>query len=807
MSAPDAYRRSVSRKALDSAERAARWLVRTEIMDGEDGRALSESASATIDGLRDLLAGIAVAPTIALTGAASGVKYALADALLTPAGLDSGIVLGPQTSGPGTVASLLPAGGTADLTAALRLVKAKGSSKDQAGEAFPVRVELFGLADVVRLMTSLYHLHIPEAWQQRVTPADVRDAVDRSAADRMGHAVPGLTAADVTAIREHIANRYPQSPLTRDLAAAGYWDWLSANIEVLAERGRRPVLSLLWGGDSTISSIFHALSETLERLGHATRIDSPREALFQSDRDSGWVVRHPHSILSRQTLAGLAFEALNASRLHVGLRHGMTAEIERGVLAALAREVVIRVDGAHLLDDESADLVIYPDVVRLSMSAPVPDSGGADLIDRFAHTKSVFLLERAAARLEIDYLVAASDKDVDDDALAAAFAHWVDMIEGSEPRERERMPVMLTVVTTGQGPRHAELSRGIAAGGTWLENWQPGRSFRGIETVRPAADGHGASLRGEPDVVAAGAAIRASWGRARSMDVRSIAVRRRVVQLQSALKDRLVRYHRSGDTLLAADWRRQMTNVVVNRLELVRERRGLGLLLGNFFPSEVELIHVLERVAAEQWDDARLRTTRSTAPGASELRVTAEAAASAMVSHWLSRMNETARSCEVARRTGLSSPLLRHVADELTLGCQRLEVPALLARDLRRHQTGEGGEGIRTVRYAAQGLRTISSFIETPARPTAAAASYAPASGDPPALPAPLNGRGHSNGEQHAHTAAGRTAFQERWIELFRDLVEGNISASSSFAVHAGLDRELGELLATLSSQSAEVDL
>ena len=414
---------------------------------------------------------------------------------------------------------IVPEGGRFGTSSVIRL-----SAKTRpTPQNFPIAVRLMSIADLIKLIGSIYFTAAPDRRDELPGVLRVRtllqNALSRSGpppipaapapAQSAAMAAPGLREDDVWEIRDYFATTFIDEPLLRVLAAAGYWEFLAEHANRIDGADRAGLLALLWGELAELTTIFQQLNDALGRLGYGREASCALDAILGLDQRTGRFVRRPDSILAAQTLGALGQTEEQTVVIRTEL--GQWVSLSRPVLAALVTEVRLPVKGyaSDLLD--KADLIELPSI---EPREAVPGLAGALAKDRtlaghlFMKAKAVRLVERYSADNEITAMVVCVDPATRKlGELPRLVADWVERSHGSEPAEREQndcglflaftkidrewsepirrgrdrridMPARLAGILTGEFGRAHD----------WPLEWTTGRAFDNVHLVRsPAA--------------------------------------------------------------------------------------------------------------------------------------------------------------------------------------------------------------------------------------------------------------------------------------------------------------------------------
>ena len=872
-----------ARQAAEQAQRLAAWL--------EAGRSsrpelqcLSDEVESIAGAIGRIIDAVDQRPAIGVVGGHGSGKTAFVAAVAGAVERPLRAEFPNREASLDVLSSIIPHRGGARTSAAIRLSR---SELPQAPRGFPVRVRLLAQLDLVKMLFRAHAAHLGADPSQLPTALSVTAAFTDAERHLQPRAVAGLSARDIAELREDVHGFAPRAPLLQALAAAGFWDRLALVVAHLPETERTRLVALLWNEEPVLTAIYALLHGTIEKLGHVGEVFCELSAIVTREPATGWMVPHRSSIVAADTLAGLA-HALGpapASTVQVSGRFGGAIAVDRAVLAALAAELPLTVQVPPVAALPETDVVTFPgasavaDVVR---PEPVVATGDDPGIVRgglgteaaaamIAHAKSGYLVERAARRHDLTSLVVCIDPEQPvDDLLSTAIGDWVDVTQGAEPQQRERMRASLFVVASrplaaGETALRVEpwrdatadrgvrdwLAEGVGAGQDWPDEWTTAHPFENVFALRRPIGRAGGARAGDAQLrlvqqEPAAPAPSSADGIVRIL--KAVATRAKkhrqlgyaLAELRRGLRARVLRHHLSNDPIELAEWRRQVANVDVNRLRrsgpVARSRRiSAGALVSGLGITERELAAAVAG-AVRQPGTARFAYR----PGGAELVPGAAPAlenpsichdsAAAAVTYWLRAMRQAGRSARFCRHLGVPQTVLQHVLDEIAIGASRTglvaDVTAAFGRlpaavvaaafDPRVAGAGPGAAGsVGGVHLAATGVRIIDTYLASIPR-GGQGNGLAGATGE--AIDGP-SWSAHGSGELSLarldsgnglrdEGGRGRPAFGDAdWHLAIASLVEANIAAAPGLVQSAERDRELGELVAGFASSPFEVEL
>jgi len=523
------------RQTADSARRLCDWLDANPALLGAAHAGVIED----IEGLASGLAPIAIAaetpPAIAVIGSSRSGKTDLVVQLLGPRGPSQAGELGTRAIDVQTLRNILPTEHTDGGSLAVRLTSTELAP---APRGYPIRFTLLPEVDVAAVL-ALARLAAPGSPPVAPSAAEAEQLFAEAAAQVSLQPVPGMAGRDILDLSEALTSEWAGHPFISGLAAIRFFERLREIAAHTKEADRRRLLSVLWGRDEAMTALFVKLCDALDKLGHGAEAYATPDALIGKDRVTGWLVRHPNSIVDASTM--LALTRTPSDPITVMSRYGQTVELDRAVLAALASELPIYAGPSRFADMAPADLIDFPAPPMIGDVAPqkVRDELGARssnsvthgafgiAVARYAKSKPLYLFQRATRRRDITCLVLAVDPDGDDDAAGPALADWVETAQGVTEHARERVrrglfiaatpPARFASATSEQ--RQAASQRVLTAARepvnrvqVWTIHWSPGRALDTVywfarsgeqmQTSEPASPGSASMLlsrSGTPD--------------------------------------------------------------------------------------------------------------------------------------------------------------------------------------------------------------------------------------------------------------------------------------------------------------------
>lgn len=434
---------------------------------------------------------------------------------------------------------VLPGAGLSPRSATLTYRMAR---EDRSPPGHPVRIALLTELDLILIFASL-HLTHRAAGTDALALAERVDLLFADAETRIQpSASPGLSPRDVATLSQSLAQTFPESPLLPVLIGAGYWDRLGAIAGHLSAGERLRLLAVLWGEDASLTVLFAALSNGLDKLAHTHETYAVLDALVQRDPANGWFRAHPSSVLASATLQRLGAGTQSPEETVAVMRRAGTAiEIDRAVLAGLMADVTLRIDEPQRLaqrgdgrgegGSEAFDIVDFPSPSPLPLLVDGLDPSDdrtrsnlalGDAIQLFTHVKTTYLFASAIERHGVTSLLVPIDHGADHQASAVAplgdmswrvpLEGWIERTQGEDAASRERnkpsLFIALVATDTEQSGNmlvsadalnarlKAVFGQPDGALPPWLAEWTPSRALPTI--FRVALSGGGAGYLSAP---------------------------------------------------------------------------------------------------------------------------------------------------------------------------------------------------------------------------------------------------------------------------------------------------------------------
>lgn len=381
----------------------------------------------------------------------------------------------------------------------VRLMQPSDDSAKRGLDA-SVRISLLSLADIIKILARTFFANVAQVPSPTVT-TEIVAALELAAGENLSAATqPGLAAHTVADIRAYLTARFRRHPVMEALEAAGYWDAFAALAPRATAEGRRRIVSLLWGGLADFDALYGSLSQALEALNFAGDVLAPADAVRESETGRGNA--HSKSVLAAATLLDLLDDV--GETVSVRSRFGQPVALPRAVVAALAREMRLLVEGDVSSVVGRADLLVLPSTCPAVVPRQASDrrtvSGETArpwLAGAVLQAKSVYLAEQATIECDLTGLVLLVEPHQPlSDAFAPVVSQWVGKTQGQTPTEREAVETGLFIAvgsepaaTGGSAPdKGAAIAwpalgafmRDFEASGDWLQRWSSDLPFDNV---------------------------------------------------------------------------------------------------------------------------------------------------------------------------------------------------------------------------------------------------------------------------------------------------------------------------------------
>ena len=503
------------RQTADAARRLCDWLEANPGVARLANGCIVDDIEGLSSGLGHIATAAETPPTIGIVGAAGAGKLELTLQLLAPRGPAQLGEFGARPLDIQTLRHVFPADDGGGGAAVLRFSTADAAPTPRG---YPIRVALLSVMDIAAVLTAS-RLSAPGSSPELPSPHAL-DALFNEAANHVSlQPVPGLSGRDVIELREHLTASWGGHPLFDGLTAVRYWERLREIAAHLKDAERRRLLAVLWGNDEATTALFDRLCDGLETLGHGAEASCTAEALIGKDRMTGWLMRHPKSIVDASTMLSLGRGSGVA--VTVMSRSGQAVETDRALLSAVIAELPMQIGASRLSELAPAEVLDFPacppsDDVGCTIAHQEPDDRDplAIALSRYARAKTIFLFERAARRREITSLVVAVDPIGEDDTIGPLVSEWIETAQGVTAHARERVKRGL-FIAAAEPPRLAGagtdlrreagrrvlgvMRRILGPGEGFAADWTPGRALTDVywfargDSIHAAASSQGAA--------------------------------------------------------------------------------------------------------------------------------------------------------------------------------------------------------------------------------------------------------------------------------------------------------------------------
>jgi hypothetical protein len=429
------------RQTGEAAGRLLDWLRANPTLLGLGHAAVCHDIEHMSARLAPLAAAAESAPVIGLVGAMGAGKTDVLFELLGVRVPTSVGELGPRPIEASTIRALLP---DEDVSGRCAIVRFSARDLPAAPRGFPIRIGLLTMVEIAAILASAAFGRIADR-RRTMDFVDTIDALFADVSERLSpQAVAGLCERDVLDLQTTLEASWPDHDTLNDLAASRYWERFRDVAGHLTDRDRRLVLAKLWRNDRALTVLFGKLCEGIDTLGQGVEAYCSSEALLGKDKTSGWITRHPRSIIDAATLASL--DQAPVAVLTLMNRYGQAVDVDRAVVAALICELPLHLGTSRLNELAPADIFDFP-TPPMGLATPTDVAAGAgqsavtltDAVAAFAQAKSVFLFDRACERRDVTSVVVVVNPTLEDDTFAASLGDWVESAQGITAHARERV--------------------------------------------------------------------------------------------------------------------------------------------------------------------------------------------------------------------------------------------------------------------------------------------------------------------------------------------------------------------------------
>lgn len=370
---------------------------------------------------------------------------------------------------------------------------------------FPVELKLFSEIEVAKVLANAWfndfdheREDVYEIDEHKVAAALVPHEGELSDALQQG-----VTSEGVVELWDYLQASFPKSVSKLN---ARYWPRVVKLAPHLNSHQRAELFSILWGEQPELTNLYRQLSQTLNTLGHASRVFAPLRCLVVhngdgfSQRDSIMNV----DILERLgTAQDLPLDVCPAK----GDEPGAPVSLPIAQLAALTAELTFPlVEPTRDPRVEKVDLLDFPGYRgRLSLRKIGEPGSQEGLSQLLLRGKVAYLFERYTDSQEMNGLVVctSSSKQSDVTSVGPVLTRWIEKTQGETSAERgSRDPGLIWALTmfdmriSGalQQP-DGQLREGweglikmtmLERFGSydWMQEWAPGKAFDNTFLVR-----------------------------------------------------------------------------------------------------------------------------------------------------------------------------------------------------------------------------------------------------------------------------------------------------------------------------------
>jgi hypothetical protein len=523
-------------------------------------------------------------------------------------------------------------------------------AKTPAG--LPVALRLLSQTDIVKIIGNSYYSDCDQAEEQHPTVADIAKRFEELQSYAQSQAVDGLTEDDVYDLQEYFERYFKAESGIRALGQ-NYWPRCAALAPKLPIAHRAKLFGLIWNNIEDFTRLYVRLATSLKALAFADSANCGLDALMPREK----------SIINVDTLRGLGTDAAEkipivgstGTRAELG-RSDMTALIAE-LQITVAEKPWDFFDATDLLDFPGARSRERIQQVRQFLKRDVA------LESLYLRGKVAYLFERYCAEQELTAMllcIGPSNQEVR--TLPKMVRDWIDSTHGPAPADREQQQTALYFLLTkfdaefeekaGQsGSSEARWTARMMASlldffgkaDEWPREWKPGVPFRNCFWLRNpniAAkhiidyDDNGKEKAIRPGEIERIGRMKREylenqvikdhfedpercWDEALRLndggisylagklapacnpEIKRRQIDGRVSHLRRLMRERLKRYHVSGDLDALLEDRRQKARTVVNHLIRCVQAQRFGTLLGRMQVEYGEIADVYFRVETQ----------------------------------------------------------------------------------------------------------------------------------------------------------------------------------------------------------------
>jgi hypothetical protein len=329
------------------------------------------------------------------------------------------------------------------------------SKRDDADAKFPISVELFGELDVAAILTNGYLSDIKRKKDASIPSVEelnemFADLIEDKPIDS------AIDSDDVSNFVEYVKDSFDTSLLIHELEGIGYFSELVDYLPRISSDNRWKVLSLLWGGNDFLTSLYTKLVVGLDKVGFEKNISVAESALTPNDK----------------TIIGIA---LNRDLLDVDLlksdlvsvkSSNKEVELPRAVLAALTKEVEL-VAANDFTEDPSRSFFKDSDILDFpgSKSRVVAEEStfnekpGEEKLQVWIRGKVAYLFDTYSANQGFSSLMFCLDNSPPEVAdMPDRLEKWIGKYVGKGVEEREERIGEIQRILSDEGVTFSSIS-------------------------------------------------------------------------------------------------------------------------------------------------------------------------------------------------------------------------------------------------------------------------------------------------------------------------------------------------------------
>ncbi len=318
---------------------------------------------------------------------------------------------------------------------------------------FPVELRLLTETDLVKILANAFQSDFDQNNLEIEAPDDDAVCAVLAACEAKASAKPVATHLDEIGLfdlGEYFSRNFKNR--WEELNPIRYWERVITLAPRLDAATRADLFSVLWGGIAELTDLFRTLVGWLEILGHAETAATELAALRPRAR----------SIIDVAALKRLGSGADDADRLRVktirGADHGGPHDLPRAVLASLVAELRITIDERPWEMLDHADVLDFPGArsrYKLTdLPAPGTNAEGTNprqdlILELLLRGKIAYLFQRYAEERELtSLLLCMGNKPNEVKDLGFLVRNWIELTQGSTPKQRSNTSTALFVVLT-----------------------------------------------------------------------------------------------------------------------------------------------------------------------------------------------------------------------------------------------------------------------------------------------------------------------------------------------------------------------